>query len=134
MQNGKHKDQLGRRGTFRKISRATDEEAPDHHEDQHKTELPRQEADCVKLNFGFYDRKGTGHVELFELPMLLNFCGYDLTEHQMSIAQEFIKKRKLEHIDQTRLISLLCHLRDHELEQEQKQTDEFIDAYVALGG
>ena len=119
MQNGKHKDQLGRRGTFRKVSRMTDEETPEQ-ADVHKTELPRHEVDCVKMNFGFYDKKGTGHVELFELPMLLDCCGYHLTDQQMHVAQEYIKKRKLEHIDVTRFISLLCHLRDLELEQEQK--------------
>ena len=106
-----------RKQTMRKASRLAEEE--EHVVDAFKSELTKSEVECVKMNFSFYDRKGVGHVELFELPMLLNICGYDLTNEEMKQAQEFFRKRKVEHIDTTRLISLLCYMKDLELEKEQ---------------
>ena len=43
-------------------------------------ELGAIEKDCCKQNFQFYDAEKRGYVERFELPMLLQMCGYNLTD------------------------------------------------------
>lgn len=48
-------------------------------EDDQNLELIRQEQDMAKLNFEYYTKNKGSQVELFELPMLMNCCGYRVT-------------------------------------------------------
>jgi len=46
-------------------------------------ELGAVERDCCKQNFSFYDSEKKGFVERFELPMLLQMCGYNLPDEKI---------------------------------------------------
>ena len=74
-------------------------------------------------------------VERFELPMLLTTCGYTLSDLRIKQLNDFLDERKAEKIDEKTLILVLTHLKDLELNQEQdNEADEYLDAFVALGG
>ncbi len=57
------------------------------------TELSAVERDCCKQNFIFYDKQKLGYVERFELPMLLNTCGYNLPEERMLQLNSFLDSK-----------------------------------------
>jgi hypothetical protein len=87
-------------------------------------------------------------VERFELPMLLNSkrpfdylvrvclaCGYYLDEKRLAQLNQFLDDRKVPKIDERVLVSVLTHLKELELMHEQEnESDEYLDAFVALGG
>ena len=81
----------GRKG---KITKQADPE-PEEIEpaDVNQFELGVVERDCCKQNFAFYDAEKKGFVERFELPMLLQMCGYNLPDEKISKLNAYLDEK-----------------------------------------
>ena len=67
--------------------------------------------------------------------MLLNACGYQISDKKISDINEFLDKKKVNKIDLKTLIWVLRYLKELELIDEQdNDSDEYLDTFVALGG
>ena len=67
--------------------------------------------------------------------MLLSTCGYNLPESRVKELQEFLRERNVTRLDQNSLLETLRHLKQLELQNEtDKDLDEYVDAFVAMGG
>tara|TARA_B110000305_G_C19235719_1_gene537405 strand:+ start:277 stop:522 length:246 start_codon:yes stop_codon:yes gene_type:complete len=67
--------------------------------------------------------------------MLLTMCGYNLSDERIEQLNEFLKSKNAEKVDINILIATLTHLKQLELDsEEENQADEYLDAFVALGG
>ena len=73
------------------------------------------ERDCCKQNFAFYDKGKVGFVERFELPMLLQMCGYNLEDERIMQLNEFLDKKEVMSINIQTLIGTLTYLKELEL-------------------
>ena len=77
------------------------------HEDSHAEEvdndhpeMSKVEVEMAKQNFDFYAKsKGGAIIELFELPMILTACGYNVSTPHILQLQEFLATRKSAKID-----------------------------------
>lgn len=100
------------------------------------TDLSAADRECIIQNFRFYEKnKGGGAVELFELPMVLNTCGYNLSPIRIQELQEFLFERKALKIETNCLLESLRYLKQLDLQNEQdRDLDEYVDAFVAMGG
>lgn len=90
----------------------------------------------ARQNFDFYCKsKGGATVELFELPMILTACGYRVKPAQLNELADFLSKRKSPKISFPELLAVLTELKHLELKDDpQGESDEYVDAFVALGG
>lgn len=61
-----------------------DGQSDDAMSDDH-LELTKQELDLAKQNFEFYIRNKGTQVDLFELPMLLQACGMNISAGQLNL-------------------------------------------------
>ena len=67
--------------------------------------------------------------------MLLNACGYYVSEQKIEQLNEFLDRRKATRIDLNQLLNVLTYLKELELISEKETDgDEYLDAFVALGG
>lgn len=57
-------------------------------------------------------------MEIFELPMLLTTCGYNISDDRMEQLNEFVKSKNTEKVDLNLLIATLTHLKQLELDSE----------------
>lgn len=112
-------------------------EEQDHNNDA--PELTRMEVEMAKQNFGFYcqQKKGGTSLELYELPMVLSACGYKVQPEILAQLQTFLGQRKSAsmRLDFAALQSVLTQLKKLELADDPNlDGDEYLDAFVALGG
>jgi len=74
----------------------------------------------------------------FSFYFIINFniaCGYNITESRMEQLNAFLNDKKALRIDLPILLLTLTYLKELELQNEQEiEADEYLDAYVALGG
>ena len=56
-------------------------------------ELGALERDVCKANFQFYDTQKRGYVERFELPMVLEVCGYNLPDEKIKKLNGYLDER-----------------------------------------
>ncbi len=62
-------------------------------------------------------------------------CGYNLTVTRIQYLNTFLDDKKIQKIDLQCLLALLTYHKELDLNNEQeKEADEYIDAFVALGG
>ena len=74
-------------------------------------------------------------MERFELPMILQQCGYDLPDSRIKQLNDHLDSKDAVIIDFKMLISALTFLKELELQDEQNnESDEYLDCFVALGG
>ena len=67
--------------------------------------------------------------------MVLNTCGYNLSEQRVAQLNEFLNDKNAQRIDLNLLLQALTHLKTLELDNEHEvEADEYLDAFVALGG
>ena len=98
-------------------------------------ELGAVERDCCKQNFLYYDSQNRGYVERFELPMLLEVCGYNLPDEKIKKLNDFMDENGATQIDLKMMLKTLTFLKELELQDEQNnESDEYLDCFVALGG
>ena len=64
-------------------------------EDPNQPDLSATEKECCRVNFMFYDKNRQLYVELFELPMILNTCGYYLTDARIEELNQYIARRNI---------------------------------------
>ena len=110
------------------------------------TDLNTLEKECCKQNFKFYDRSNTGSVERFELPMVLQgklnlpliyhiACGYNLTDARIAELDKFLDEKGATKLTLDVLLSALAYHKNLDLINDQEnEADEYLDAFVALGG
>lgn len=68
--------------------------------DNDHPEMSKVEVEMAKQNFDFYAKsKGGAIIELFELPMILTACGYNVSTPHIQQLQEFLATRKSAKID-----------------------------------
>ena len=62
-------------------------------------------------------------------------CGHKVEPERLELLNEFLDKRNAVRIDKHTLIAVLTYIKELELLSEQdNETDEYLDAFVALGG
>ncbi len=91
----------------------------------------------AKQNFTFYcsQKKSGPALEVYELPMILSACGYKTTAEIHNQLSEYLVQQKKVKLDWTALVQVLTQLKKLELAQDPtNEGDEYIDAFVALGG
>ena len=67
--------------------------------------------------------------------MLLEACGYHLKDDRIKNLNGWLDKENVLEIDVKNFLRVLSHLKDLELEDEQKnEADEYLDCFVSLGG
>ena len=67
--------------------------------------------------------------------MVLNTCGYNLSPIRIQELQEFLFERKALKIETNCLLESLRFLKQLDLQNEQERDlDEYVDAFVAMGG
>ena len=67
--------------------------------------------------------------------MLLTTCGYYLTDARLQQINQFLDNKSVSKIEYNHLIQLLTFLKEIELaNQQENEGDEYLDAFVALGG
>lgn len=100
-------------------------------------ELTRGEIEMAKQNFTYYcsQKKAESGLQLYELPMVLSACGYKVTPEVMDNLQEFLNQRKSPKLDFNSLQAVLTQIKRLELADDPTNDgDEYLDAFVALGG
>ena len=78
-------------------------------------ELGAVERDCCKQNFLYYDQQNRGFVERFELPMVLEVCGYNLPDEKIQKLNEFLDEKDATQIDLKLMLKALTYLKELEL-------------------
>ena len=67
--------------------------------------------------------------------MLLTTCGYNLPEERIKELNKFLDEKAAQRIDLPLMLAVLTHLKELNLQNEQEiEADEYLDAFVALGG
>ena len=67
--------------------------------------------------------------------MLLTTCGYNLPEERIKELNKFLDEKTAQRIDLPLMLAVLTHLKELNLQNEQEiEADEYLDAFVALGG
>ena len=67
--------------------------------------------------------------------MLLTTCGYYLTDAKLKQINTFLDTKNVSKIEYNHLIQILTFLKEIELaNQQENEGDEYLDAFVALGG
>mmetsp|Transcript_35956 Transcript_35956/g.34976 ORF Transcript_35956/g.34976 Transcript_35956/m.34976 type:complete len:112 (+) Transcript_35956:226-561(+) len=67
--------------------------------------------------------------------MVLSACGYYLEDSTIDQLNVFLDEKKSTKIDLNTMLLVLTHLKEIELMLEQEnESDEYLDAFVALGG
>lgn len=62
-------------------------------------------------------------------------CGYYLPESRMQELKEYVQRRNFVRIDLNTLIEILKYHKQLDLQKEtEKDLDEYVDAFVAMGG
>lgn len=62
-------------------------------------------------------------------------CGYHLTDQRIEQLNQFLDEKQADKVDLPLLLMTLTHLKELELANEQENdADEYLDAFVALGG
>lgn len=62
-------------------------------------------------------------------------CGYNLTDQRIEQLNTFLDEKSAQRVDLPNLLQTLTYLKELELENEQQNdADEYLDAFVALGG
>lgn len=122
----------------RKAQKIVEEESVEDNNDS--PELTRMEIEMAKQNFNFYCQQKKGEkvhiaLEYYELPMILSACGYKCTAAQHDQLAEFLLNRKGGKMDFAALVAVLTQLKRLELAaDDNNEGDEYLDAFVALGG
>jgi Ca2+-binding EF-hand superfamily protein len=99
-------------------------------------ELTRMEVEMAKQNFQFYQsQKKSPILELYELPMVLSACGYKVSPEMLDKLQEMLQQSKKTKLDFGTLQMVLTQIKRLELADDPTNDgDEYLDAFVALGG
>ena len=80
-------------------------------------------------------KSAANQLELYELPMVLNACGYKVKPETLNELQEFLATRKSTKLDFNGLQAVLTQIKRLELTDDPTNDgDEYLDAFVALGG
>ena len=97
------------------------------------TLVPKADIDFLKQSFRFYDRDKKGFIKDFELQIFFPTIGIHLEEEKV---QEVLKRLGDDNkkIDEKALVKTLYILKEMEMEEPDDQEDEYLDAFVALGG
>ena len=67
--------------------------------------------------------------------MMLQQCGYFLSQERVQQIEEFLDEKQATKIDFQTLLQVLTFNRDLELQKEsENEADEYLDTFVALGG
>ena len=62
-------------------------------------------------------------------------CGYNLTDQRIEQLNNFLDEKNAQKVDLPLLLMTLTYLKELELQNEQENdADEYLDAFVALGG
>jgi len=100
------------------------------------TDQQREEEAMFKHTFNFYLTGKNGvPLERYELPMILDACGYRLDDDVLARMNEFIDTKNFAKVDVNMLISAIKWYKDQQLTNDNEgDVDEYLDAFVALGG
>ena len=67
--------------------------------------------------------------------MLLSTCGYNLTDDRIKELNCFLDEKTAQRIDLPIMLATLTHLKQLcNLNEQEIEADEYLDAFVALGG
>ena len=62
-------------------------------------------------------------------------CGYNLPDKRIEQLNAFLDEKEAQRVDLPHLLMALTYLKELELQNEQEtESDEYLDAFVALGG
>lgn len=89
-----------------------------------------------KHTFNFYLQGKMGvPLERYELPIILDACGYRLPDDVLVRMNEYLDTKNLQKVDVNTLIMAVKWYKDQQLTNDQEgDVDEYLDAFVALGG
>lgn len=74
-------------------------------------------------------------LERYELPMILDACGYRLPDDVLGKMMEYLDTKNLAKVDVNMLLMGIRWYKDQQLTNDNEgDVDEYLDAFVALGG
>uniref|UniRef100_A0A7S3JLM2 Uncharacterized protein n=1 Tax=Euplotes harpa TaxID=151035 RepID=A0A7S3JLM2_9SPIT len=79
-------------------------------------------------------RRNKGFIKNFELQIFLPTIGIHLEREQVEEVLKRLEDKKIKKIDENALVQSLHILKEMEMEEPDNQEDEYLDAFVALGG
>ena len=78
--------------------------------------------------------RNKGFIKHFELQFFFPTIGINLEEEKIEEVLKRLEERKIKKIDENALVQSLHILKEMEMEEPGDQEDEYLDAFVALGG
>lgn len=115
-----------------------DNDATDTDADRPKTGsytlVPKADIDFLKKSFKFYDKEKKGFIKDFELQVFYPSIGINLEDHKIEQVLKRLEELNFKKIDENALVQSLHILKEMEMEEPDDSEDEYLDAFVALGG
>lgn len=79
-------------------------------------------------------KKNKGFIKDFELQVFYPSIGINLEEHKIEQVLKRLEEMNFKKIDENALVQSLHILKEMEMEEPDDSEDEYLDAFVALGG
>ena len=98
------------------------------------TLVPKAEIDFLKQSFKHYDKDKKGFIKDYELNIFFPTIGIKLEEEKVQEVLKRLGDMDTKKLDEKALVKTLYILKEMEMEEPDDQEDEYLDAFVALGG
>ncbi len=98
------------------------------------TLVSKLDIDFMKTGFKEFDVQSKGYLENFELGVFLNCIGMKSDEERVNGILKMLEEKQVKKLDVHGLIQVLHIVKEMEMEEPGDDEDEYLDAFVALGG